>query len=41
MAATSKHYSDVYKWIDQVIESCETHHQLNVAEKLISYFDKY
>ena len=41
MAATSKHYSDVYKWIDQIIESCETHHQLNTAEKLISHFDKY
>ena len=41
MAATSKHYSDVYKWIDQIIESCETHHQLNAAEKLISHFDKY
>jgi len=41
MSATSKHYSDVQKWIEQVIESCETHRQLNNVEKLIDNFSQY
>ena len=41
MAVTSKHYGDVQKWIEQVIESCETHRQLNNVENLIDNFDQY
>lgn len=41
MAADSKHYGDVKKWIEKVIDSCETHRQLNHAENLVDNFDKY
>jgi hypothetical protein len=41
MAAASKHYGDVKKWIEQVIDSCETYQQLNRAERLIDNFEKY
>jgi len=36
--ATSKHPGDIYLWIINVIESCETLAQLSVADRLIYNF---
>ena len=38
MAATSKHYGDVARWIEKVIDSCETQEQDRAARKLINQF---
>jgi len=40
MEKRSKHYGDVSKWIEKVIESCETFQQTIVARKLVSNFRK-
>jgi hypothetical protein len=38
MEQRSTHYGDVAKWIEKVIDSCETRQQIIVARKLISNF---
>lgn len=38
MAATSKHYGDVNKWLERVIDSCTTPLQESSARRLISLF---
>jgi hypothetical protein len=38
MENRSKHYGDVAKWIEKVIDSCETHQQTFTANKLLRNF---
>jgi hypothetical protein len=38
MAATSKHYGDVYRWIESIIDSCTQPMHENAASKLITQF---
>ncbi len=38
MAASSKHYGDVVRWIEKVIDSCTTTTQVNGALNLIRNF---
>ena len=40
MENRSTHYGDVAKWIEKVIDSCETIEQTFTAKKLISNFRK-
>jgi hypothetical protein len=40
MSATSKHPGDVAKWIEKVIDSCETSQQLLTTLHLIQNFEK-
>jgi hypothetical protein len=40
MAATSKHYGDVSKWIENVIDSCETPLHEGTARRLVMLFEK-
>ena len=40
MEKRSEHYGDVSKWIEKVIDSCETYEQLTTAERLVSNFNK-
>lgn len=40
MEKRSKHYGDVSKWIEKVIDSCETYEQTTTAESLVSNFNK-
>ena len=40
MEQRSTHYGDVAKWIEKVIDSCETIEQTFTAKKLISNFAK-
>jgi len=40
METRSRHYGDVIKWIEKVIESCETREQLFGAKNLIFNFEK-
>ena len=40
MEKRSEHYGDVSKWIEKVIDSCETYEQTTTAERLVSNFDK-
>ena len=42
MEKRSKHYGDVAKWLEKVIDSCETYQQTMTARKLVqNYFVKY
>lgn len=38
MEKRSKHYGDVAKWIEKVIDSCETYQQAMTARKLVQNF---
>ena len=38
MNKRSTHYGDVAKWIEKVIDSCETHQQTFTARKLVNNF---
>lgn len=38
MENRSRHYGDVAKWIEKVIDSCETREQTFVAKRLIRNF---
>jgi hypothetical protein len=38
MAATSKHYGDIYKWLEKVIDSSNTPLQEMVSRRLISLY---
>ena len=40
MEQRSTHYGDVAKWIEKVIDSCETYQQTFTAKKLITNFAK-
>ena len=40
MEKRSTHYRDVQKWIEKVIDSCETYQQTLTVKKLISNFQK-
>lgn len=40
MEKRSKHYGDVQKWIEKVIDSCETYQQTFVVKRLIVNFQK-
>ena len=40
MENRSTHYGDVQKWIEKVIDSCETHAQARSARSLIWNFEK-
>jgi hypothetical protein len=40
METRSRHYGDIIKWIEKVIESCETREQLFTAKTLIFNFEK-
>jgi hypothetical protein len=40
MDKRSTHYGDVAKWIEKVIDSCETYQQTHTARQLISNFRK-
>jgi len=42
MAAKGNNWFDVLKWVEKVIESCETRGQAKTARKLVkSYFKRY
>ena len=40
MEQRSTHYGDVAKWIEKVIDSCETYQQTFTVKKLIGNFRK-
>jgi hypothetical protein len=40
MEKRSKHYGDVQKWVEKVIDSCETYQQALTARRLIFNFEK-
>jgi len=40
MENRSTHYGDVSKWIEKVIDSCETYQQTLTIKQLISNFEK-
>jgi hypothetical protein len=40
MENRSRHYGDVSKWIEKVIDSCETYQQTFTANKLLRNFGK-
>lgn len=40
MEKRSKHYGDVTKWIEKVIDSCQTYEQTFVARRLVWNFDR-
>ncbi len=39
MDKRSRHYGDVARWIEDVINSCETWEQTRVASRLVTNFD--
>ena len=40
MEKRSEHYGDVEKWVEKVIESCETYEQTFTAKRLIVNFGR-
>jgi hypothetical protein len=40
MENRSRHYGDLAKWIEKVIDSCETYQQTFTASKLVTNFRK-
>ena len=40
MEKRSRHYGDVQKWIEKVIDSCETYEQTLSARRLVWNFEK-
>ena len=40
MEQRSTHYGDVAKWIEKVIDSCETRQQTHTAKQLVTNFAK-
>ena len=40
MEQRSTHYGDVAKWIEKVINSCETYQQTHSARRLVRNFEK-
>lgn len=40
MEKRSTHYGDVAKWIEKVIDSCETYQQTHSARRLVRNFEK-
>jgi len=39
MAANSNHYVDVAKWVEKIIDSCQTREQIGVARKCVQLFE--
>ena len=39
MENRSRHYGDVVKWVEKVIDSCETYQQILTAKMLIHNFE--
>lgn len=40
MASSSTHYGDIQKWVEKVIDSCETYDQTHSARILVWNFEK-
>ena len=40
MEQRSTHYVDISKWIEKVIDSCETYQQTHTAKQLVTNFAK-
>ena len=40
MEQRSTHYGDISKWIEKVIDSCETYQQTHTAKQLVTNFAK-
>jgi len=40
MEQRSTHYGDISKWIEKVIDSCETYQQTHSARQLVRNFEK-
>jgi hypothetical protein len=40
MEQRSTHYGDISKWIEKVIDSCETYQQTHTAKQLVRNFAK-
>ena len=40
MASVSKHPADILVWLEKVLESCETHSQLNTFGNLLNLFER-
>ena len=40
METKSKHWGDVFKWLESVVDSCETEDQVKSCEILIVNFEK-
>ena len=40
MEKRSRHYGDVQRWIENIIDSCETHDQTRSVKRLIWNFEK-
>ena len=40
MENRSTHYGDISKWVEKVIDSCETHQQTFGAKQLVRNFEK-
>lgn len=40
MEQRSTHYGDISKWIEKVIDSCETYQQTHTAKQLVTNFVK-
>jgi hypothetical protein len=40
MEQRSTHYGDISKWIEKVIDSCETYQQTHTARQLVRNFEK-
>ena len=38
MEQRSTHYGDISKWIEKVIDSCETYQQTHTAKQLVTNF---
>lgn len=38
---TEQHYGDLYRWVEKVINSCETEEQLKRADRLIYFFSNH
>ena len=38
---TEQHYGDLYRWVEKVINSCETEEQLKGADRLIHFFSNH
>lgn len=38
---SKQHYGDLYRWVEKVINSCQTHEQLKRADRLIYYFSNH
>lgn len=40
MEKRSRHYGDLQKWVEKIIDSCETYEQTRSARRLVWNFEK-